>query len=739
MTPADRARRVLVTRPRDDAAELGAALAARGLEVVSQPMLEIAFDVETSPSLEGRQALLFTSANGVRAFVRASDRRDRPVFAVGDATASAARQAGFVAVESADGNVDDLAGLVQRQCDPAAGPLLHVAGSAVAGDLAGQLHDAGFAVERVQLYTARTATALDQHVQSAIADGFIEYALFFSPRSAATFVSLTRAADLTAACAKIKAVCLSAAVGEALSPIDWRAVIVARTPTQEALLDCLDRDIKEGGHAIMTSSDSDDDLLRDGAAAEIIDRFGGIRPMAAKLDMPVTTIQGWKARGRIPANRIETLRAAAAEHGIDLSGLGAVASSAVPDVPGTSATPATDVETSEPSDDADTPTDAPKDADQTAAEADEESRPDTATGAGIADAPPARAGGSSGLAWVALLIAVVAAVGLLTQRYWTPYLGGSGATGAATGAADTAAVDALSEKVAKLEAGQQKLAGIQSQIATLDKRVAALPTSSAGGADAEQLETITKEIAATKQAVDGMATRVTGLEANVGKTPQPVAEALSRLQQDAATMRQSISALSSRIKALEDRPVISGERIAALAVTAGQLESAVLAGQAYSGPLARLRALAAGDKAMADPIATLAKDADSGVPTLAALTRGFDRLAPELVASAPGEAPTGWFGKIREKAVALVNLRPVGASGSASPITRAEQAVADGDLATALKALDEVTGPVDNWRTDAQRRLAADDAVAKINAQVVDRLAGSAETGSAAAQGRAIQ
>ncbi|MCG8544807.1 MAG: uroporphyrinogen-III synthase [Alphaproteobacteria bacterium] len=733
MTPACRACRVLVTRPRDDAAGLIAALEQRGLDVLSQPMLEIDFvDDATPPDLDGRQALLFTSANGVRAFARLSGRRDLPVFAVGDATAATARRSGFAAVESAQGNVDDLAGLVQRRCDPAAGPLLHVAGSAVAGDLAGQLHDAGFTVERVQLYTARTAEALDRRVQSAIADGTIEYALFFSPRSAATFVSLTQAAEVSAACAKIKAVCLSPAVAEALSPIGWGAVIVAPAPTQEALLECLDRDIKGGGHASMTTSDSDDDLLRDGAAAAIIDRFGGIRPMAAKLDMPVTTIQGWKARGRIPANRVAALRAAAAEHNVDLTGLAAAPSSAVPDVPAEPA--AADAAASEPPGE---PEPAAEADDATAAD-ETVSPPDTATGAGITDASPARAGGSSGLAWLALLIAVLAVAGLLTQRYWTPYLGGS-VTGAATGTVDTAAVDGLSERVAKLESGQQKLTGLETQISTLDKRVAALPTTAAGGVDSEKLDTIAKEIGTTKQAVEGMSTRVTALEASIGKTPQAVTDALSRLQQDAVTMRQSISALSSRLKALEDRPVISGERIAALAVTAGQLESAVNAGQAYAGPLARLRALAAGDKAMADPIAALANDADTGVPTMAALTRRFDRLAPQLVASTPGDAATSWLGKVREKAVALVNLRPVGASGSASPITRAEQALADNDLATAVKALDDVTGPTDTWRTDAQRRLAADGALAKINAQVVDRLAGSANTDAASTPGRAVQ
>ncbi len=54
-------------------------------------------------------------------------------------------------------------------------------------------------------------------------------------------------------------------------------------------------------------------------AAEIIQRFGGIRPMASKMDVPVTTVQGWKKRNTIPENRVEDILKAAREHNIDLS------------------------------------------------------------------------------------------------------------------------------------------------------------------------------------------------------------------------------------------------------------------------------------------------------------------------------------------------------------------------------------------------------------------------------------
>lgn len=56
-------------------------------------------------------------------------------------------------------------------------------------------------------------------------------------------------------------------------------------------------------------------------ASEIIERFGGIRPMAAKIDTPVTTVQGWKKRDVIPATRRAEIIKAAANNNIDISDL----------------------------------------------------------------------------------------------------------------------------------------------------------------------------------------------------------------------------------------------------------------------------------------------------------------------------------------------------------------------------------------------------------------------------------
>lgn len=55
-------------------------------------------------------------------------------------------------------------------------------------------------------------------------------------------------------------------------------------------------------------------------AEAIIELFGGIRPMATKTGIAVTTVQGWKKRGVIPATRKQALIESARKHQVDLSG-----------------------------------------------------------------------------------------------------------------------------------------------------------------------------------------------------------------------------------------------------------------------------------------------------------------------------------------------------------------------------------------------------------------------------------
>jgi uroporphyrinogen-III synthase len=232
--------KILVTRPPEDAEPLVRELQARGHTAVLSPLLHIRVDTSARVDLNGVQAVLFTSANGVRAFAQVCARRDVAVLAVGPSTAEAARAAGFAEVETAGGDSGALADLAIRTRDPAGGALFHAAGSVTAGDLKQHLEAAGFAVQRQALYAAEPAPSLSPAALSALHAGEVDAALFFSPRTAATFVKLARTANLTDPCGRVMAVCLSPAVANAVSALPWRDVRTAERPDRAALLRTLD-------------------------------------------------------------------------------------------------------------------------------------------------------------------------------------------------------------------------------------------------------------------------------------------------------------------------------------------------------------------------------------------------------------------------------------------------------------------------------------------------------------------
>jgi len=232
--------RILVTRPREDGAALAARLKACGHDVVVAPLLEIRPLRNAVVELEGVQALLLTSANGARALPADSALRALPVLAVGARTAAAAREAGFAEVTSAGGDVSDLAALAARRLDPGAGALLHVAAGQVAGDLAGRLGAAGFEVRRAVLYRTVAAEVLPPPAADALRQG-IDAVLFYSPRTARTFVKLAIEAGLAPACRGVEALCLSRAVADTAGGLEWRTLRVAAQAEQEALLALFDQ------------------------------------------------------------------------------------------------------------------------------------------------------------------------------------------------------------------------------------------------------------------------------------------------------------------------------------------------------------------------------------------------------------------------------------------------------------------------------------------------------------------
>lgn len=714
---------ILITRPLEEAEALAATLKSRGIECLIEPMLAIKLIDGSMPALGGVQALLFTSANGVNAFALQERRRDLKVFAVGENTAEAAAAAGFAEIESAHGTVEELAELVKKRLDPKQGALFHGAGSVLKGDLIKLLEPDGFEVRRAMLYQAIPATAFSGTTVTALRDGRIDMVLLFSPRTAEIFVNLARSTGVDAACAGIVALCLSPAVAEASAAVRWRELRTASRPERTALLELIDAPAGAGdvqpaarnGSANGKNGGDKAGLEKDTAALAMIRAFGGIRPMASKLGVPVTTVQGWKERGHIPAARSADLRAAAAIHGINLDALDlAAATSAASEVlpnaaaanvaASNKATPSTPQPTSptRPAPPAQAPhpdgrsaaaaaAPPPKPAPAPDSKHPSASAPADRKQANDSAAPPAPPPRRVGLtlALFALALAALAFAAGVTLPYWGPRVG-------IVAAAPPPSADAagLSQRIAALEHGLDAMA---------HRPAPQAGAGGIGGADAAQLATLNSEISSLKAAN-------------------------AQLAAEAETMHRQLDALTQQVHQTGEAEA----QRAALALAVGQLGAALSHAGPYDRALADVAALGEGDAEIAKALAVLKPRAALGIPTLAQLTLTYDAASIDAARAAQAPQRPGIMGAVLARLAALVVIRRTDGGGSGGPdaaLARAAALLKTGDLADAVVELGALEdGPahaIAPWLNDARDRLAAESALSALTARALSRLSAS--------------
>jgi uroporphyrinogen-III synthase len=229
--------RALITRPEEDAAKIATLLHARGHETIIAPLLSVRFHDGPEISLDNIQAVLATSANGVRALARRTARRDVPLFAVGPQTEEEARKTGFQTIRNANGDSRALAAATAQWASPKEGALLHAKGAEGDGTLAALLKPHGFDLRSAVVYDVAAARELPKDVRDRISGGALDAALFYSPRSARVFGDCVVNAGLDVG--SLIAICISEATGSALAPLAFREIRIAAAPNQDALLECL--------------------------------------------------------------------------------------------------------------------------------------------------------------------------------------------------------------------------------------------------------------------------------------------------------------------------------------------------------------------------------------------------------------------------------------------------------------------------------------------------------------------
>jgi hypothetical protein len=246
-------------------------------------------------------------------------------------------------------------------------------------------------------------------------------------------------------------------------------------------------------------------------------------------------------------------------------------------------------------------------------------------------------------------------------------------------------------------------------------------------------------LAAVRAADAALGERLSRLEtaARAAAVPDPkdIARALQKTQQEVDRLSRQSADLGERIAALESRKAAeAGAGRAELVLTWSllRLREAVAAGRPFVAEYDRFRALAQGDHDLAAAAAPLAAAAPSGIASSTALGRELTALAPRLSAVVPPPEPREWWQAALVRLRGLVTIRRAEAppTGPAATTAAAEAALARGDVAGSVAALETLSGAnaaaARQWIETARARLAAEAALARLEDLLTQRLAAAA-------------
>jgi len=464
-----------------------------------------------------------------------------------------------------------------------------------------------------------------------------------------------------------------------------------------------------------------DENIEAGTVTErIIERFGGIRPMAAKLDTPVTTVQGWKKRGIIPLTRHPDILAAAAREGIALD---ADELASADPTPIRSERPAETIALPPPI--PTSPTSAP-------------------TRVPAAETVIVKRGGAVAYLALTLALLVLAAGAAAGYGGWRFYLQPLQARVAVLEAHGGGNAD-LASRIAKLEAQASAASPVpyttaQAQtpgsapngdrLAAIEQQLADLK---AGAAQSAQVAKGLSDLQVAAGGRELLAQSIRDIQASTAATQGELERLTAQVAADHTRLDATAAALAEKRQ--------QGLRAEAALLAVGQLRGALRTSKPYTKDLAALRGLVGADPEMTAALDQLQPTADGGVATQEDLSKDFSRLAPDIVRSAVVGDGQSWWRQALYHVESVVSIRRIGDSvpGDAvdAIVARAEGKIGDGDLPDAIAGLQALTGLpaqlASPWIAEAQQRVVADQAEADLTRLAIARVSTGAPPPPAAA------
>ncbi|MCB2109012.1 MAG: uroporphyrinogen-III synthase, partial [Rhodobacteraceae bacterium] len=225
--------RVLIIQPESEIAATADAIRRAGHEPAAFPLIALQRVDDAELNLKAAQAFIVTEPAGALALADKVGVRTFPVYCDGQATAAAARAAGFKNVVAADGDATAIAKRIQTDLKPVLGALIYAASATAPINLSAMLNTMGFSVRQVALYAVRRAEALPDALAKMLTDGNIDALACLGPDEARAFTALVQKAGLEKSIGRLSAVVAAPTVAAPLTALKFARTVTASHATRE--------------------------------------------------------------------------------------------------------------------------------------------------------------------------------------------------------------------------------------------------------------------------------------------------------------------------------------------------------------------------------------------------------------------------------------------------------------------------------------------------------------------------
>ena len=461
----------------------------------------------------------------------------------------------------------------------------------------------------------------------------------------------------------------------------------------------------------------------------IIEAFGGIRPMAQKLNIAASTIQGWKSRNNIPATRLDQIIKIAVRDNIDIMDSDNInnyddddddiikLSDVIDRAAVMEKQPVSDEKTiildNNPSPTNPSPT-----------------KPSISNNPDISETNHSHSHSHKNkLAWLAIILLFLLTIAMIARPIWSPitdkiitsYIPNTANSRKGDDITinkdDIIYDDKFKEITLRVAAFENKIKQLSEQLKIISNQpqiIAPTPEVDMAAIMTQINEQINDAIKILN--IDDIKASLSNVIANNGGFN----DKLSLFDKKIANMDKRANQFDVKLKLNAEMQAkmqseiqsATGETtFGALLIAISQLEDDILSGEKYHDGINNIRAMMQSNQGLLPNIGNavniLEQYAKDGIATKLELINQFDKLAPNAQTAYRKANAKDWIDQTFENIKGLISIRKIGDSPDLGPISLAEAALAQDDLASAINALEILDDVkiVNQWLIIAKQRL----------------------------------